>query len=180
MFKTQPKTIGSLLMAFDIDKKKYISREWQDYAYRLAMFLDDLPHKSLYMRLAKVTPRAWMEEAKNYITDAYEVKSKGRLFMWKLKQVKKEREVGTRFLVSGVVQKVGFRYWLKGEADKLAVDGWVKNLEDGRIEGVVHGAKAKLVKFFKLLSEGPALAKVKDVSSEPVEWRGEKGFAILK
>lgn len=83
-----PKSLFDLLSKYDFDKKKYISREWQDYAYRLAVFLDDLTHKSLYMRLAKNTPRPMLEQAKNFVTDAYEVKSKARLFMWKLKEIK--------------------------------------------------------------------------------------------
>ena len=81
-----------LLSKYDLDKKKYISQEWQDYAYRLAVFLDDLKHKSLYMRLSKNSPRAQLEEAKNFITDAYQVKNKARLFMWKLRQIKTEME----------------------------------------------------------------------------------------
>ncbi len=91
-----PKSLFDLLSKYDLDKKKYISREWQDYAYRLAVFLDDLTHKSLYMRLAKNTPRPMLEQAKNFVTDAYEVKSKARLFMWKLTQIKKERGKGDK------------------------------------------------------------------------------------
>ena len=78
-----------MLAKYDWDKKKYISQEWQDYAYRLAVFLDDLTHKSLYMRLAKTYPRPILEQAKNFVTDAYQVKNKARLFMWKLKELKK-------------------------------------------------------------------------------------------
>jgi hypothetical protein len=92
----QPKSLFDLLSKYDLDKKKYISQEWQDYAYRLAMFLDDLKHKSLYMRLAKNTPRAMLEEAKNFITDAYQVKNKARLFMWKLKEIKNSKKTPTK------------------------------------------------------------------------------------
>jgi hypothetical protein len=90
--QVKPKALGDLLAKYDWDKKKYISREWQDYAYRLAIALDDLKSKSLYMKLAKETPREWLEEAKNFVKGAYEVKSKARLFMWKLGQIKKERK----------------------------------------------------------------------------------------
>ena len=90
--KRQPKQIGELLSKWSLDKKKYISKEWQDYAYRLAIFLGDKKRVSLYMRLAKNTPRAWMEEAKNFVTDAYQVKSKPRLFMWKLKEIRQSHE----------------------------------------------------------------------------------------
>ena len=84
----QPQSMFDLLSKYDLDKNKYISQEWQDYAYRLAGFLDDVKNKSLYMRLSKNTPRAQLEEAKNFITDAYQVKNKARLFMWKLKEIK--------------------------------------------------------------------------------------------
>lgn len=88
----QPKSLFDILSQYDWDKKKYISQEWQDYAYRLAVWLDDLSHKSLYMRLAKNTPRTLLEEAKNFVADAYEVKNKARLFMWKLKEIKKAKK----------------------------------------------------------------------------------------
>ena len=81
-----------LLSKYDLDKNKYISQEWQDYAYRLAVALDDVEHKSLYMRLAKNTPRAQLEEAKNFVSDAYQVKNKARLFMWKLKEIKNSKK----------------------------------------------------------------------------------------
>ena len=87
-----PKSLGELLSLYDWDKKKYISQEFQDYAYRLAVFLDDLAHKSLYMRLAKNTPRPMLEQAKNFVTDAYQVKNKAKLFMWKLQQLKNEKK----------------------------------------------------------------------------------------
>ena len=88
----QPKSLFDLLSKYDLDKKKYISQEWQDYAYRLAIALDDLKHKSLYMRLSKNTPRAQLEEAKNWVKDAYNVKNKARLFMWKLKDLRGQKK----------------------------------------------------------------------------------------
>ena len=90
--KKQPKALGDLLAKYDWDKKKYITQEWQDYGYRLAVALDDLKNKSLYIKLAKELPRAWLEEAKNFVKDAYEVRSKARLFMWKLKEIKKRKK----------------------------------------------------------------------------------------
>ncbi len=86
-------SIKKILHDFDLDKKKYISREFQDYGYRLAVELDDLDHKSLYIKLAKETPRAILEGAKTFVKEAYEVKNKARLFMWKLKQLKNEKSL---------------------------------------------------------------------------------------
>lgn len=90
--KKQPQSLGDLLKKYDVDRKQYISQEFQDYAYRLAVALDDLKNKSLYMKLAKETPRGWLEQAKNFVADAYQVKNKARLFMWKLQQLKVEKK----------------------------------------------------------------------------------------
>jgi hypothetical protein len=81
--------IGDILRKFDSDEDKYISREFQKYGYELAKDLGDLKNKSLYIKLAKETPRGLLEAAKNFVSDAYNVKSKARLFMWKLVELKK-------------------------------------------------------------------------------------------
>lgn len=70
------------------DKGKYISQEFQDYGYRLAMELGDEKHKALYIKLAKEEDRKLLEEARTFVKDAYEVKSKAKLFMWKLKELR--------------------------------------------------------------------------------------------
>ncbi|MCX6726616.1 MAG: hypothetical protein NTY75_02245, partial [Candidatus Shapirobacteria bacterium] len=56
----------------------------------LAEELDDWNHKSLYIRLAKNTDKQILEEAHNFIKDQspHTIKSKAKLFMWKLKQLK--------------------------------------------------------------------------------------------
>ncbi len=72
------------------DSKKYISREFQDYGLRLAKELNDEQHKSLYIKLAKEISRGLLEEARTFVKDAYNVRSKAKLFMWKLKQLRKE------------------------------------------------------------------------------------------
>jgi len=83
------KSLGEILLDFDPLKDKYISREFQKYGYDLAVELGDLEHKALYIKLAKELPRAILEEARNFVKDAGRVKSKPRLFMWKLKELKK-------------------------------------------------------------------------------------------
>ena len=87
----KPKAVGDLLKKFDFDKNKYISREFQDYGYRLAEAMEDVKQASLYIKLAKEVPRAWLEQAKNFVKDASNVRSKPKLFMWKLKQIKDEK-----------------------------------------------------------------------------------------
>ena len=83
-------SLKSVLTGFDWDKKKYISREFQDYGYRLAEKLSDLKHKALYIKLAKEQPRSLLEEALNFVKDASNVKNRAKLFMWKLKELKRE------------------------------------------------------------------------------------------
>ena len=83
-------SIKDILSSFDRNEDKFISREFQDYGYHLAQEFHDLEHKSLYIKLAKETPRVLLEKARNFVKDAYQVKNPARLFMWKLKELKKE------------------------------------------------------------------------------------------
>lgn len=72
------------------DKGGFISREFQDYGYRLAIELDDEAHKSLYIKLAKTVPRQILEQARTFVLDA-NARSRGKLFMWKVKQLKPKK-----------------------------------------------------------------------------------------
>jgi hypothetical protein len=86
--------IGDTLKKYKLDDTdKTVSREFQLYAYDLAVELEDLTHKSLYMRLAKNTPRGLMEKARSFVKDASNARSKGRLFMWKLSELKKAQKL---------------------------------------------------------------------------------------
>ncbi|KUK79386.1 MAG: hypothetical protein XD95_0431 [Microgenomates bacterium 39_7] len=82
--------VGDLFEGFEISEGKgYITQEFQDYGYSLAAELDDLKHKSLYIKMAKNENRALLEAARSFVIDS-QAKSKGALFMWKLKQLKAE------------------------------------------------------------------------------------------
>ncbi len=83
--------LADILDKYKVDepKQKRISREWQDYAYRLAVELEDTAHTSLYMRLCKNTQRYLLEEARMFVRGRERVKSKARLFMWKLSELRK-------------------------------------------------------------------------------------------
>jgi hypothetical protein len=82
--------VGDVLRRFESDEDKYIAYEFQKYGYELAKELGDLKNKSLYIKLAKETPRGFLDTARNFIKDATNVKSPAKLFMWKLTQLKKE------------------------------------------------------------------------------------------
>ncbi|HSV95226.1 MAG TPA: hypothetical protein VLH94_04645 [Spirochaetia bacterium] len=92
MDKTGFKPLISILDRYDLEetKQKRISREFQDYAYRLAVELDDTAHTAIYMRLAKNTPREIIEQARLFVLGANHPNNKGKLFMWKLKQIREE------------------------------------------------------------------------------------------
>lgn len=81
-------TIGDILKKFNPIEDKYISREFQSYGIFLAETLGDYKHKSLYIRLAKTVPRAILERALSFVKDA-NAKSKPRLFMWKMKELRR-------------------------------------------------------------------------------------------
>lgn len=72
------------------DKGGYITQEFQDFGYRLAVELGDMKHKSLYIKMAKEVERGILEKALSFVADANHAKSKARLFMWKVKELKKE------------------------------------------------------------------------------------------
>lgn len=82
-------TVGNVLERFKVEEDKYISREFQQYGYDLAKELGDLKSVSLYIKLAKETPRGLLESARSFVKDAYSARSKPRLFMWKLGELKK-------------------------------------------------------------------------------------------
>lgn len=82
-------TIKQVLNKFNPTTDKYVSREFQTFGLRLAEELDDYKHKSLYIKLSKTTHRSILERALSFAVDS-NAKNKGALFMWKLKEIKKE------------------------------------------------------------------------------------------
>jgi hypothetical protein len=83
-------SVSDILGSFKANEDKYISHEFQKYGFELAKELNDLKHKALYIKLSKTTPRVLLENARNFVKDASNVESKGRLYMWKLGELKKE------------------------------------------------------------------------------------------
>ena len=66
--------------------------EFQAYGNRLAEELNDAKHRTLYIKLAKTTPRALLEEARAYAVDAKDTTTRGKFFMWKLTQLKSKKK----------------------------------------------------------------------------------------
>ena len=88
--------VSDILKKFQINEDKYVSREFQKYGYLLAEELGDLKNKSLYIKLAKETPRGLLETARSFVKDANNARSKARLFMWKLFELKKTMKTNTK------------------------------------------------------------------------------------
>jgi hypothetical protein len=86
--------IKSVLKRFDPVKDKYVSREFQSFALKLANDLDDYKHRAIYMRLAKTVHRSILERALSFAIDS-NAKNKGALFMWKLKELRSKSTKGT-------------------------------------------------------------------------------------
>ncbi len=78
-----------------IKRPKNLSKEFQHYGVYLAESLEDQKHYSLYIKLAKNYDRGMLEEALSYTKGYTSAKSKGKLFMWKLKQLKELKKEAT-------------------------------------------------------------------------------------
>lgn len=96
MTKNQPTAIGDQLFKFKetLDqRKKYIKNEFQSYGLELAKELGDWKNRSLYIRLSKTMDRQILERARYFVKDQNPgaIKTPYKLFMWKLKELKKSK-----------------------------------------------------------------------------------------
>lgn len=83
-----------------------------------------------------------------------------------------------RITVDGRVQGVFFRDETRRMARALGVVGWVRNLPDGRVEGVFEGSPTAVESAIAWAKHGPARALVTsfEVAEEPAE--GLVGFEV--
>lgn len=72
------------------DSGKYLKHEWQLFGYKLAFWLGDMKRISFYMKLAKNEDRVIIQKAWDFVKES-KPKSRAGLFLWKLKELKKER-----------------------------------------------------------------------------------------
>jgi hypothetical protein len=64
--------------------------EFQAYGNRLSEELKDPKHRSLYIKLAKTEDRGLLEQAREFVVGQRNVETPGKLFMWKLGELKKQ------------------------------------------------------------------------------------------
>lgn len=71
--------------------------------------------------------------------------------------------------ITGRVQGVGFRDWTRHEAIRLGLTGWVRNEPDGAVVALLVGSDSAVTSMLDRLHQGPPLAHVTAVTSEPAE-----------
>lgn len=97
------KAISSVLQHYTLDDKGgRITREFQDYGYRLAVALNDLDHKPIYMRMAKTIDRSILEQARTFVLDA-NARNRARLFMWKVRELREAKKTQSSYNQRGSV-----------------------------------------------------------------------------
>jgi len=69
--------------------------------------------------------------------------------------------------IFGKVQGVWYRASTKQKADELGIIGWVRNTDDGCVEAVFEGEKAKIDEMITWCWIGPQRAQVTDVKMLP-------------
>lgn len=89
------KKLGAIIAETKFNRPKNLSTEFQVYGVYLAEQLGDTKRYSLYIKLAKDTPRAMLDEALTYTKAYTNAKSKARVFMWRLSQLTKDARKGS-------------------------------------------------------------------------------------
>lgn len=82
--------------------------------------------------------------------------------------------------IEGRVQGVYYRASTVQQAQQLGLTGWVLNCADGAVEAWAQGPQEKLEQLIAWCHQGPAGARVSNVS---VEWHAPKdlqGFQIKR
>ncbi|HOD01505.1 MAG TPA: hypothetical protein PKH50_02180 [bacterium] len=82
--------LSNIIQNKKLDRDYRCSYEFQAYGNRLAEELGDRKHRTLYIKLAKNEDRKLLEEARTFVLNSKKATTRGRLFMWKLTQLKKE------------------------------------------------------------------------------------------
>lgn len=86
------KDISEILKNRKLSPDTRNKHEFQAYGNRLAEELSDTKHRALYIKLAKSEKRSLLEQARVFVVSQENITTKGKLFMWKLKELKKEKE----------------------------------------------------------------------------------------
>lgn len=86
------KNIKDIILNKGLKRDHRNTYEYQAYGNRLAEEFSDTKHRSLYIKLAKNTDRDLLEKARDYVMRSENATTKGKLFMWKLTELRKSAE----------------------------------------------------------------------------------------
>lgn len=84
------KSIADITSKIKVKKDTRNSYEYQAYGNRLCDELSDPTKRALYIKLAKNEDRSLLEKARLHALSNEKNPTKGKVFMWKLAQLKKE------------------------------------------------------------------------------------------
>ena len=84
------KSFAQILKEKSVTPDRRNKYEFQAYGNRLAEEFNDTKHRSLFIKLAKNTPRILLEKAREYVLNSETADTKGKLFMWKLGRLKND------------------------------------------------------------------------------------------
>ena len=82
-------------------------------------------------------------------------------------------KIARRFLIGGLVQRVGYRFFAQRVAARHQVVGYVRNLPDGRVEVHAEGTPESVEGFKHDIAAGPQFARVEQVEEVSVEPTGQ-------
>lgn len=86
--------------------------------------------------------------------------------------------VGRKVHLYGRVQGVFFRQWAVHQARELGVAGWVRNMPNDSVEAYVTGDENAVSTMIERLRQGPAGARIDDVSVEEAAPEEFDGFSV--
>ncbi len=86
------RSLKDILKTKDFSSDKRNTYEFQAYGNRLAEELHDERHRTLYIKLAKSENRALLEQAREFVIGQEHAQTPGKLFMWKLDQLRKQNK----------------------------------------------------------------------------------------
>jgi len=87
------KKIDEILKTRGLKRDTRNTYEFQAYGNRLAEELGDTKHRALYIKFAKTMDRNMLEKAREHCLASERAITKGKLFMWKLNQLKEEAKI---------------------------------------------------------------------------------------
>jgi len=85
-------SISDILKKRTLNPDRRNTKEFQAYGNMLADELGDSKHRALYIKLAKIENRNLLEIAREFVKASPKALTRGRLFMWKLSQLKQEKK----------------------------------------------------------------------------------------